>query len=990
MAKIRIKSLPKALSGLEIKMRPGLYGTNGNRQFSLPTQIDSQKYAEPDVKVGGVLGPVPREEANLEAERGETAVLNVGGIPAHFTIGGKRHSEGGTPLNLPDNSFIFSDTAKMKIKDPQILAQFGMSMKKGGYTPADIAKKYDINKFRKVLADKESDDLERSTAEMMIANYNDKLAKLALAQESIKGFPQGIPVIAMPYIIANDIDPAQFVPTQAQEEEPDANMGVSRFGGNIVAQLATKQFGGTDKDYFSPEAIEARKQTLPKKESYVKKGFSADAKKEEAFRSEKLNKPFYDVFKKAMEMPDSDPGKVNALSEAMSLLAQGQTTQPVTYSGYVPDILYGAKSLLKKTKESKVDDFIKILGEEKLRLTDPKKYEELYSPSVTRKKQTEEKLAKNIDLKNQVERIYAYYTSVLDSPDASASQKIEASNKLKEYEDLNPYYRERKVQADAIDMAQGLVFNIKDAAIPELYTEQERPKIEEDYKKVSQKWKAAEKKQDSFKTGKKEDPFKAEKEELENMGFDWTNPTQEQLDALSPKTYAYLEQLYNRPEYKGLKETLFEQAYGGSIYESGGVLLPKAQKGLTLKKKPKTNTAPSKSSIDLFPEEEEERQKWMASNPDSTVDEETYNKLVELYEKAKKADPTGTKKTKEAEEFQREYHKVLPQTAGQIIASAGKKTKKALKEGRTWWDLEGNVDAYFGPRTEKYFEALKKKKPTAEKTEEKAPADTTKKEETKAVDRGQIKKNTPINLGQGTYAPWWLQDIIGTAGAYGDLARIKRYQPWQATPQVYLPEMVPYDPTRELAANAEQANIAMQAQQAFTNPQQLAAASSVIQGKALANAADIMGRYNNLNVGLANQLEKERANLLNQASQQRSALDTQLWDKYTVANQQFDNSKALARQELRKNVINAVTNRAKTQAMNTLYPDYYTDPSTGGFVQFRPGYTPTPTTPSDNIDALWKKAKELNPNDPASIFKALYGKKDSDEQAALPYQGYPV
>ena len=244
MARVRICKTPKALSGLEIKMRPGLYGTNGNRQFTLPNQVNSQRFSQQPVDVRNTLEPVAREGANLEAEKGETALVNIDGIPAHFKIGGQRHSKGGTPLNLPDNSFIFSDTAKMKIKDPMIHAQFGMVPKKAGYTPAEIAKKYDINTFRKILADPNSEDIERKTAEAMISNYNMKLAKLALVQESMKGFPQGIPAVAMPYVMANDIKPEELFETQGQEEQPDADMGVSRYGGNMIAQFNTKAYGG--------------------------------------------------------------------------------------------------------------------------------------------------------------------------------------------------------------------------------------------------------------------------------------------------------------------------------------------------------------------------------------------------------------------------------------------------------------------------------------------------------------------------------------------------------------------------------------------------------------------------------------------------------------------------------------------------------------------------------------------------------------------------
>jgi hypothetical protein len=243
MARVKIVKTPQARMGIDLGAgASGGYGTNGNRQFSLNNLVQSGKMSKQPTEARGTLQPVPRDEANLEAEAGETAVVNIDGMSAHFKIGGERHSKGGTPLSLPDNSFIFSDTAKMKIKDPIIQAQFGMVPKKSGYTPAEIAKKYDINKFRKVLADPDSEDIDRDTAELMISNYNLKLAKLALLQESIKGFPQGIPVIAMPYLIENEIDPSEFLGSQAQEqaegpEQPDAETGEAKYGGLLKAQV---------------------------------------------------------------------------------------------------------------------------------------------------------------------------------------------------------------------------------------------------------------------------------------------------------------------------------------------------------------------------------------------------------------------------------------------------------------------------------------------------------------------------------------------------------------------------------------------------------------------------------------------------------------------------------------------------------------------------------------------------------------------------------
>jgi len=239
MARVRItKKVPKALSGLEMKMSAGLYGkgTNGNSQFRKNGHLEAGKISQQPTEVRDTLQPVARDGANLEAERGETAMVNIDGIPAHFKIGGKRHSEGGTPLNLPDNSFIFSDTAKMRIKDPILLAQFGMVPKKSGYTPAEIAKKYDINKYREILADPNTSDVDRSTAELMISNYNMKLAKLALVQESMKGFPQGIPVVAMPYVIASGMNPEELLETgtQGQEEESNEDTGEAKYGGGLM------------------------------------------------------------------------------------------------------------------------------------------------------------------------------------------------------------------------------------------------------------------------------------------------------------------------------------------------------------------------------------------------------------------------------------------------------------------------------------------------------------------------------------------------------------------------------------------------------------------------------------------------------------------------------------------------------------------------------------------------------------------------------------
>ena len=206
---------------------------------------------KPDLEVRRTLLPTSLENASLEAELGETVVTNLQqeGLPEFYRIGGKRHSQGGTPLNLPPNSFIFSRDPAMKLYGDAALAPFGKKGNKG-YTPAELSLQYDINIYRQILADPDSDKLQRETAELMIKNYNMKLGALALAQESIKGFEEGIPMIAVPYMEHMGMTPDTFMGMDlAQTGSPVQQF---RNGGEqkskrrvLIKQLKQYQGGGS-------------------------------------------------------------------------------------------------------------------------------------------------------------------------------------------------------------------------------------------------------------------------------------------------------------------------------------------------------------------------------------------------------------------------------------------------------------------------------------------------------------------------------------------------------------------------------------------------------------------------------------------------------------------------------------------------------------------------------------------------------------------------
>lgn len=189
----------------------------------------------------------------------------------------------------------------------------------------------------------------------------------------------------------------------------------------------------------------------------------------------------------------------------------------------------------------------------------------------------------------------------------------------------------------------------------------------------------------------------------------------------------------------------------------------------------------------------------------------------------------------------------------------------------------------------------------------------------------------------GSVPQWWLQDVIKTAGAAGDFLRLKKYLPWAPKVNPVIPEPTFYDPTRELAANTEQMNIGTQGAGVFSGPQEYNARFSQIQGQGAKNVADILGKYNNLNVGVANQYSGIKGDIINKANAANASIATDLYDKTTIANQNYDNAKAQARQELRQSFIDAITNRAKTQVLNSVYPHYQIDPTTGGTMPFVKG-----------------------------------------------------
>jgi hypothetical protein len=183
---------------------------------------------------------------------------------------------------------------------------------------------------------------------------------------------------------------------------------------------------------------------------------------------------------------------------------------------------------------------------------------------------------------------------------------------------------------------------------------------------------------------------------------------------------------------------------------------------------------------------------------------------------------------------------------------------------------------------------------------------------------------------------FWLQDTINTMGAFGDLYRINKPDVWGARLDLEEPRPTFLDPTRELAAQAEQANIAIQAAAQFSGPRSLNARAAGIQGQTAKGAANTLSAYNNANIPIANQFEDKQVAIRNQENMYNQQLANTLYDKNVINNQQYDNAITQGRTNLRQAYNTAQTNKWKTDALNQMYPNYQTMPGVGGRVVYKP------------------------------------------------------
>jgi hypothetical protein len=325
---------------VRIKKAPQMMAYGGQKKHSLDivrTNIDDYKPDYNDIETKYHRSADPRDESNVEVEGDEVIVeKGSGGETLTFKAVGPDHStnpnkEGGVPMDLKEGAFVFSKRKLqgMGVKG-SVLSQFGKSEKdKKTYSFAELANQYKTGPLYDILKSDKTDGLQKKTAAAMIQNYEDKLASLALLQESKKGFPQGIPELAqekfqkMMMSMQQNQQQPQEIP---QQQMPMARYGMSRnaFIPDYSSTMYHYQEGGSTGDSENSQIMKvismyAQLSQTPREE--IIQGLQAlpEAQQQEALQQ------MYSAVQKALSQQQ---GSQQASPEQMEQEASGYYSAP--------------------------------------------------------------------------------------------------------------------------------------------------------------------------------------------------------------------------------------------------------------------------------------------------------------------------------------------------------------------------------------------------------------------------------------------------------------------------------------------------------------------------------------------------------------------------------------------------------------------------------------------------------------------------------------
>jgi len=1005
MYNIKIKSLPdSAKTGDQLN-----YSLVDRNSFYL--KPSSQNEFVDDVK--DTMSAVPKEEANVEAEGGETVVgdINNDGFVEHQRILGKRHSEGGVPLNIPPGAFIFSDTKKMTIKDPEVLKMFNMSERKKGYTPAEIAKKYDINNYIAVLKDKDRDTYEKNTAEVMLAKNMEKLGMLALVQESIKGFPDGIPAIAESAVAGFSGDQKmQFggslrklqgggfnAPRELNGiDEPDKRKAQTSASHSNITEGGNPEVGFTFYKGLVPV-------TVSKVDSKFAIDNGADAAYIKLSDGTRLNKQEFDTLRKKGSMKPAGFNKSSDIYSVKPLVykntikdSDGNSVKLDLYSGdyfnyngvdyQVLDPQAGSSNAYKGSGKAVRDTFdntqgvvhVSYMGADgKLKnkfiegedIGDAYKFDKSlvkvnpntfwrskYDNSIKNQlaKYTTAKSATAATNAASIAPVKKTTSEVLQTPTAPFNPNLKVIPATEEVQSNVPFTKQdsitmfKRQEGGELPMAQfGGI-------------EKREPKVVKS-EKISLSNGTATK--ITYDTG--------EIEVVQNgkvSAYDAPDPTKFQASAAYKKgnwteSAAEVRRIYSDPKNDKLRTKLHER-FSQLYPDLANTMTPEQSTALFLRgQEDVAKIQNAYSGSDFLKSDNWDRTGKFKSGANT------------VYKSVAKKLGIGELSPEDIKKYQGLYQ------AGQDIVDSPEfsglfsnfdiKPVGVVDQTRTVNGVTraiSPVDNIWGNTTTGQGFRLKENLDRG-----KAP------EKPDAVAPDIEAPTRPAQEQVNNKGGWWLQDRTNFYGALTD--NIHKYDPAMANFDFAIPGYVLEDPSRKLAANQEQMNTMGEFVTNTQSGQNALATMLGISGKGFENAANVISEVDNRNVNTVNNASANSANIKNQEEQLNEGAKQKYVSEMATSNQQYDN----ARNQIKWRQIgaynNGVTNlMRKKQQEQVLTPQVYIDPITGdvkwsgksrdmfGVDTYHPPYNS-----SDNfdIDSEYKRLTEEQGMSPDNAVKLL-------------------
>jgi hypothetical protein len=939
--KVRITKLPQARTGYQVQ------GSLANDVPAMGGADYNTYIGKPELRTSKYLTAVPREEANLEAEGGETAYgdLNGDGMPEHKIIKGPRHSGGGVPLSLPDDTFIYSDFRGMNLKDPNILNKFGKgSTGKKSYTPAQLAKQYDIEKYRKLLQDPNSDIIDRKTAELMIKNYTQKLGALALAQEAKKGFPQGIPAAAKPYMEVNGIKEDALI-------SPD----IKQLSSQVEGQLKqSQQVSADETDMAENQEAEAAEGQQPSFEEA--QALNQGQPVAEPMAQFGMSMGGYDV-------PYTDVETGDFLEQAQYGMPMGVNSGNYVGRPHTPRYARGgalnqyqtAGAVPAEDKAIDIDATDKTDAELNKMIRMQKKNNPNAKFNITRNgKPLRTKARAQITPEEQAKGITPEQLKGLGITKDTQGNRIAAAQIAiieKEYRDPNSPVRKKYLEEYDNTTKDANAFGTKSGST---YMKLFKEKPLTDEQKV-----------EALLTMNKRNIMLsangANARMFTNDGTKLDTPAnivaQKTINPDNGQPFDLASAKKKLDEYTAKGWTSREKMIG----DVGAPALPVKADG----------------TVDGYKIAQEQASTHAYRRVSANAASGAY-----------KDDP-------DAED------RILTFTgSGQNEMNTGRADEKDIYGGKG--SVISPIDAVPGNTTLEQKHASITPEDTYEEVPEEAKAKVAKKCPCQKSDGTTYDTNVNPNTGECNEctedvtvdierpAETWLQDTIKTTGAFGDLMRTKKYMPWAPSVDLQTPKPVFLDQASEQATNAGLANIQTAGLAQFSGPQGFSSRSSSVQGQAAENAANIGSKYNNANSNIANQFETNTTNILNQEAAANQGIKSRLYDQNTIANQQFDNSRMALRNNLRNQYANSITNKWKTDALNQMFPQFATSAASGGRMYFTQGKSNKPEQSASMRQKMddYIKTYKMTPEKAGDLaYKEIYG--DNSKEDVQNPNGYP-